>query len=127
MKKKDFILIGIIIAVALVLLLCVNLTQKEGAGVVVTLNGEEIGRYPLNVDATYELNGGTHILKIENGTAKMIDAACSTRVYDINRCVNKASISKTNEFIFCQEFGLLVSVYGADEVEDDNNGVDFIS
>ena len=127
MKKKDFILIGVIITVSLVLLLCVNLTQKEGAGVVVTINGDEIGRYPLNVDATYELNGGTHILRIENGTAKMIDAACSTRVYDINRCVNKNAISKTNEFIFCQEFGLLVSVYGADEVDDDNNGVDFIS
>ena len=127
MKKKDFILIGIIIAVSIVLLLCVNLTQKEGAGVVVTLHGEEIGRYPLNVDATYELNGGTHILKIENGAAKIIDAACSTRVYDINRCVNKAAISKTKDFIFCQEFGLLVSVYGADEVEENNNGVDFIS
>jgi hypothetical protein len=127
MKKKDFILIGIIIAVALVLLLCVNATQKEGAGVVVTVNGEEIGRYPLNIDSTYELNGGTHVLKIENGTAKIIDADCSTRVYDINRCVNKDAISKTNEFIFCQEFGLLVSVYGADEIEDDNNGVDFIS
>ena len=127
MKKKDFILIGIIIAISLVLFLCVSLTQKEGAGVVVTLNGEEIGRYPLNVNATYELNGGTHILRIENGTAKMIDAACNTRVYDINRCVNKNAISKTNEFIFCQEFGLLVSVYGTDEVDDDNNGVDFIS
>lgn len=127
MKKKDFILIGIIIAVSLVLLLCVNATQKEGAGVVVTLHGEEIGRYSFSVDATYELNGGTHILKIENGTAKIIDAACSTRVYDINRCVNKAAISKTKECIFCQEFGLLVSVYGADEVEENNNGVDFIS
>lgn len=127
MKKKDFILIGIIIAVSIVLLICVNLTQKEGAGVVVTLHGEEIGRYSFSVDATYELNGGTHILKIENGTAKIIDAACSTRVYDVNRCVNKGAISKTNDFIFCQEFGILVSVYGADEVEENDSGIDFIS
>lgn len=127
MKKKDFILIGTIIAVALVLLICVNLTQKEGAGVVVTVNGEEIGRYPLNVDATYELNGGTHVLKIENGTARITDADCNTRVYDVNRCVNKEAISKTNECIFCQEFGLLVTVYGSDEAQENDNGVDFIS
>jgi hypothetical protein len=127
MKKKDFILIGTIVAVALVLLLCVQLTQKEGAGVVVTVNGEEIGRYPLSINATYELNGGTHILKIENGTAKMIDADCNTRFFEITRCVNQSPISKTNDFIFCLEFELLVTVYGADDKEDNENDVDFVS
>ena len=93
----------------------------------VTVNGEEIGRYPLDVDATYELNGGTHVLLIENGTAKIIDAACSTIIYDSNRCVYHEPISKTNEWIFCEEFGLLVSVYGLDEVEEPDDGIDFVS
>ena len=117
MKTKDFILIGTIVAISLVLLLCVNLTQEEGAGVVVKINGNEIGRYSLATDGTYELNGGTNILAIKDGAAYLSDANCPD-----NLCVKQGKISKTGQVITCLPNKLTVSVYGADE-----NDVDLVS
>lgn len=117
MKKKDFILIGTIVAVALVLLLCVQLTQKEGAGVVVKINGVEVGKYPLSTDGTYSLNSGTNILTIKNGVAYLSDANCPDHL-----CVKQGKISKTGQVITCLPNKLTVTVYGAEE-----NDVDLVS
>ncbi len=117
MKKKDFILIGAIIAISLVLLVCVNLTQKEGAGVVVKIDGKEIAEYPLYVDGTYPLNGGTNILVIKGGYAYLSEANCPDHL-----CVQQGKISKTGQVITCLPNKLTVTVYGAQE-----NDVDLVS
>lgn len=117
MNKKDFILIGAIIAISLVLLLCVNLTQKEGTGVIVKMNGQEIGRYSLSTNGTYPLNGGTNVLVIKDGYAYLLDATCPDKL-----CVQQGKISKTGQVITCLPNKLTVSVYGAGE-----NDIDFIS
>lgn len=117
MKKRDFILIGTIIAIALVLLLATKLMQEEGAGVVVRLDGVEIGRYSLDVDGTYELNGGSNVLVIKNGAAYLSEADCPDHL-----CVKQGKISKTGQVITCLPNKLTVSVYGAEE-----NDVDLIS
>ena len=114
MKKKDFILIGVIIAVALVLLLCVNLTQKEGACVVVRIDGNEIGTYPLFASGMYSLNGGTNILVIENGCAYLKEADCPDHL-----CVKQGKISKTGQVITCLPNKLTVTVYGAEKLDVD--------
>ena len=117
MKKKDFILIGAIVAISLVLLLCVNLAQKEGAGVIVKVNGVEVGRYSLSTNATYELNGGTNILTIKDGVAYLSAANCPDHL-----CVKQGKISKTGQTITCLPNKLTVIVYGAEE-----NDVDLVS
>ena len=117
MKKKDFILIGAIVAVALVLLLCVKLTQKEGAGVIVKIDGQEVGTYSLSVNGTYSLNGGTNILVIEDGYAYLKDANCPDHL-----CVKQGKISKTGQVITCLPNKLTVTVYGGEE-----NDVDLVS
>ena len=117
MKKKDFILIGTIVAISLVLLLCVNLTQKEGAMVIVKVNGVEVGKISLLVDATYELNGGTNILTIKDGVAYLSDANCPDHL-----CMQQGKISKTGQTITCLPNRLTVIVYGAEE-----NDVDLVS
>ena len=76
MKKRDFLLIGSILAVALALLLVVELTRQEGAYVLVRVGGQECGKYYLSESGTYELNGGTNILVIEDGVAYLTDANC---------------------------------------------------
>ena len=117
MKKRDFILIGTIVAVALILLLCTRLMQKEGAGVIVKIDGEEVGKYSLSVDGEYSLNGGTNILVIEDGCAYLKDAKCPDHL-----CVKQGKISKTGQVITCLPYKLTVSVYGAEQ-----NDVDLIS
>lgn len=113
MKKRDFVLIGSILAVALALLLVVELTRQEGAYVLIRVDGQECGKYYLSETGTYELNGGTNILVIENGVAYLKDANCPDKL-----CVHQGKISMTNQVITCLPNKLTVTVYGAQESVD---------
>lgn len=113
MKKRDMILIASILAVALVLLLVVELTRQEGAYVLVRVDGQETGKYALSEDGTYPLNGGTNILRIENGVAYLTDADCPDKL-----CVHQGKISMTGQVITCLPNKLTVTVYGTEESVD---------
>ena len=113
MKKRDFVLIGSILAVALALLLVVELTRQEGAYVLVRVDGQECGKYYLSETGTYELNGGTNILVIEDGVAYLKDANCPDKL-----CVHQGKISMTNQVITCLPNKLTVTVYGAQDSVD---------
>jgi hypothetical protein len=110
MKKKDFILIGAILGLILIVFAVTQLSKKEGAGVIVKVNGQEIARYSLSENGEYELNGGTNILRIEDGKAYLIDADCPDHL-----CVNQGKIWKTGETITCLPNRLTITVYGAAE------------
>ena len=117
MKKRDFILIGAILAVILIAFAVVTLTKQDGAYVVVKVDGKEVARYSLSEDDTYELNGGTNILRIEGGKAYLTDANCPDHL-----CVNQGKIDQTGETITCLPNRLTVTVVGA----DDENGVELV-
>ena len=117
MKKKDLVLIGAILAVILIAICIISLSQKEGAYVVVRIDGKEVARYSLSEDGEYTLNGGTNVLKIENGEAWMSEADCPT--LGSTRCTAQRKISKTIQFIWCQPNNVLITIDGADDVDDD--------
>lgn len=112
MKKRDLILIGIILAIALISLGLIQLFKEEGAYVRVTVDGVEVATYSLSKDGEYSLNGGTNILKIENGEAFMIQANCPT--LGDTRCTAQGKISKTTESIYCQPNNVLITVHGGE-------------
>ena len=112
MKKRDFILIGAILAAVLVMFAVMTLTKKEGAYVIVRVDGNETARYSLHEDGEYELNGGTNILRIEDGKAFLIDADCPDHL-----CVNQGKIWRSGETITCLPNRLTVTVVGG--VEND--------
>lgn len=116
MKKRDIILIGSVLLIAVALLLVVELNRQEGAYVLVRVDGQEVGKYQLSESGIYELNGGTNILHIENGEAYLSDANCPDKL-----CVHQGKISKTNQVITCLPNKLTVTVYGAEE------GVELVS
>lgn len=113
MKKRDFILIGIILAVIIVLSTVITLTKKDGAYVIVRVNGEQVAKYYLTEDGEYELNGGTNVLKIEQGKAYLISADCPDHL-----CVKQGKVDKTGETITCLPNRLTVTVYGAESDVD---------
>lgn len=112
MKKRDLILIGIILAIALIGLGITQLVKEDGAYVSVTVNGTEVATYALSVDGEYVLNGGTNVLKIEKGEAWMVEANCPTQ--GDTRCTAQGKISKTTESIYCQPNNVLVTVHGGE-------------
>ena len=71
MKKNDWILAGVIVVIAAVVLLFQLTRKNSGEGEVsVSVDGEKFGIYSLTEDRTVDING-TNRLIIENGTARI--------------------------------------------------------
>ena len=98
MKKKDFILIGIVFLIALAGFGFIRWTQHDGTQVIVTVDGEEVYRADLSKDQTYEIpvEEGTNVMKTQNGEVTMSKADCPDQI-----CRNHAAISQTGETIVC--------------------------
>ena len=111
---RDLILVAVLLAAALALFFVMRSLQARdtgsGAQAVVTVEGREIGRYPLKKSGTFPLNGGTNILVVENGEAWVSEANCPDKV-----CMGMGKISRNGEFIACLPNRLLVVVEGAAE------------
>lgn len=117
-KKKrlfDLVLIGGLLLLALV---CYFMFADGGEGnvAVVCVNGEETGRYPLYQSGRYELNGGSNILIIENGSAWLEDADCPDKL-----CVRQGRVRLDGQVITCLPNRLTVTIYA------DNSEVELIS
>ena len=112
MKKKDFILIGVIVAVIAIAITVLSLTKKDGDYVVVKVDGNEVARYSLAQDGEYSLNGGTNVLRIENGKAYLVSANCPDHL-----CVKQGKIDQSGETITCLPNRLTVTVYSQTEGE----------
>lgn len=115
--KLDIIIIAAILLVATVTLTLTLALRERGDAVRVTVGGVTVGEYPLSVDATYTLNGGTNILVIEGGTAYLSYADCPDRT-----CVSTGRIKYVGQSIICLPNKITVAVIG-----DDDGGVDLVS
>lgn len=101
----DCILIGTLLCVGLSALFILRACSDVGDTVCVWVDNRLVSEYPLSVDGEYSLNGGTNILKIEDGTARIIYAKCPKQV-----CVNHGSISYEFERIVCSPNKLEITV-----------------
>ena len=75
-KKKDFILIGVLLVIALIGLGVTQFLQHQtGASVTITIGGEIYGTYPLDQSRTIEIDDakGYNKVVIENGSVHMAD------------------------------------------------------
>ena len=99
-KKKyrlDIIFIAAILTVSLIAVGIMLLTRKEGAEVVVSVGGEEVGRYSLAENGEYSVNGGSNVFVIENGEVYMKTSTC----HGFQDCVEKGRIKYKNDTIVC--------------------------
>ena len=111
---RDLILVGILLLAAFLLFFLTRRSQARetgsGASAVVTVDGEEIGRYYLNRDGTFPLNGGSNVLVVENGEAWVSEANCPDKV-----CMGMGKISRNGEFIACLPNRLIIVVEGGEQ------------
>lgn len=99
-KKKyrlDIIFIAAILTVSLVAVGIMLLTRREGAEVVVSVGGKEVGRYSLAENGEYSVNGGSNVFVIENGEVYMKTSTC----HGYQDCVEKGRIKYKNDTIVC--------------------------
>ena len=109
------IIAGLLLLAAVLFFLYFN-KGEEGAGVIVRVDGVEIARYSLSDSGRYELNGGTNILVIEDGSAYMLEADCPDHI-----CVSQGKVRYTGQCITCLPNKLTVTVYGTGQ------GVELVS
>lgn len=118
MKKQDWILFGIIVAVALAgYLFYTFAVQEPGQVVVVAVDGQEYGRYPLSEDQEIVVGEGNRLV-IRDGSAYMIWADCPDQL-----CVRQKSISRTGETIVCLPNRVVATVEG----EESDGGLDAVA
>lgn len=114
MKKQELIIMIIVLAMALSAMAVIHFAHSEGgAYVVVTMDNQEIGRYPLEEDGVYELTGyggGHNELHVKDGKAFISNATCPDKL-----CVKQKEISLAGEMLVCLPNHIIVKIEGAEE------------
>lgn len=100
-KKKirnDIILIAAVVLIAAIGFVLYVATRQGGSVVVVEIDGEFFGKYPLSEDASVSIDTerGHNLLIIENGRARIDEADCPDLI-----CAEHAPILNTGETIVC--------------------------
>ena len=115
LKKKDWVLIIIIVCVAGLTVLVHTFIGGAGANrVIVKIEGAIEGIYSLSEDREVEINGGTNLLKIKNGEASMSWADCPDQL-----CVHQKPVSLNRESIICLPNKVVVEVESSGNREFD--------
>ena len=115
-RRYDLILIAVCLFVSLALWAAVSFTKKPGETVVVTVAGEEFGRYSLSEEreVVIETENGKNVLTIKDGYADIVDATCPDGL-----CERQRKINESGETLVCLPNKVTVTVIGGD-------GVDFV-
>ena len=117
MRKKEIIIIAIIVAVCGIFLLYNYIQGSSSAGnqltAVVSLDGEIYKSIPLSnkeESFTIETKYGKNILKVHDGGIEMIDADCPDKI-----CKGFGFVNKTGDIIVCLPHHLMVEVTGTSD------------
>lgn len=122
MKKKDVILMGEILVIALVLFLIMHLTRSEtGNQIQITVDGTVYGTYSLAKDQVIEVeeNDFYNRIRIQDGEAYMEEANCPD-----GYCEEQEKISGRTQTIVCLPHKLVVEVLDEDGLENDGTSED---
>ena len=121
MKRKDLILIGVLLGITAVLFLVMFFVKRNTVNgeAVVLIEGEEYGRYPLARDCEVEIPGllGNNVLTISDGTARMSSAVCPDKI-----CMDFWEIHYNTEMIVCRPGSIVVLIENGDASELDAVG-----
>lgn len=117
-KRADIILIAFLLLAGSGLWALFSFSPSNGNGtVVITVNGEESGRYPLDEDReiSVQQDSWINVISIQGGTVQMTEADCSGR-----ECIRQGRISKSGESIICLPHRVVV------EIASENSSYDTI-
>lgn len=117
MKKKDFIIIAVVLLVAGILALAFHFLGGDPGGTVqLKVDGKVIGTYALVEEQTIPIDTkyGHNQLIIKAGEAFMNESDCPDHY-----CEEQGHISKTGETIVCLPHKLVVEVVAGEENDID--------
>ena len=118
LRKADLLLLAAALVFGVVLA-AVLLLRSPGGTVQVRVAGAVTAGYPLDRDASYTItgaNGGTNLLVIEDGAARIEEASCPDGV-----CVHTGRIRRNGQSIVCLPNQVVVEIVSDTE---NSSGVD---
>ena len=120
MKKRDIVLITLLLAVALALYFSAQLLgADEVSSVVVTIDGAEVLRKPLAVNDSYEIrqdDGSVNVITVENGAVYMKEANCRDGL-----CMQQGRMRSAAKTIVCLPHKLVVTLSGEPAQQEDED------
>ncbi len=108
--RADLALILGLLLLAGALYLALGARGEAGAWAVVRVENTEIARYRLDEDGSYPLNGGTNLLVIEDGSARISEADCPDKL-----CVRQGRVRFRGQVVTCLPNRLTVTVEGGED------------
>lgn len=120
MKKKDIILIAAVLAISLISLAAIKMTQKDGKEVIVTVEGKEVYKTSIKKDQIYQIpeKNGTNVMQIKDGKVTMKKADCKDQI-----CADHKAIEKSGETIVCLPHKVVIEIQAEDGKEQELDGV----
>ena len=120
MKKRDIVLIALLLAAALALYFGAQLLgADEVSSVVVTIDGAEVLRKPLAINDSYEIrqdDGSVNVITVENGAVYMKEANCRDGL-----CVQQGRMRSAAKTIVCLPHKLVVTLSGEPAQQEDED------
>lgn len=121
MKRNDLILIIVILVLTFGFVIYSGYRQSQRVVdhpmAVVTVDGEEYGRYPLDEDRNERIeleNGAYNVLTISNGEAYISEASCRDQI-----CVHHFHTHYAGDTIVCLPNKVVVEIVGGEEDDID--------
>jgi len=110
-STKIILIITALAVLGAALILLWRPSAGEAKEVLVTVDGEAYGRYPLDIDRdfTVETPWGYNQVIIHDGQAEVHEADCPNQI-----CVNTASASEIGDMIVCLPHRLVVEIVPED-------------
>lgn len=107
-KRGDIVVIALLLALSAVIgaIMMIFSSPSSSAYAVITVDGNEICRLPLDEDCIYQI-GDTNTIEISDGTVRMIDANCPDKI-----CIHTGEISDSGHAIVCLPNRVVISVTG---------------
>ena len=107
MKRNDILLLcGVIVIAAIIFAICFAVIGNGGAYAVITVDGEEYARLPLNEDSQLEVitQYGKNTVTVKDGKVSVTDADCPDKI-----CVSTGTATELKTVV-CLPHKLTVSV-----------------
>lgn len=112
MKKKEFVILAILVAVLAAVMIILNVIGSHASRrLVITVDGKEYQNFVLtdqtNKQITIETPYGYNEVVITNGVVDVVDADCENHV-----CVDTKPASKVFDKIVCLPHKLVIEIVG---------------
>jgi hypothetical protein len=107
---RRFAFLDVLVVLAVVAGLCYSvaaLPRQNGATVNVFREGHLVAHYPLDVNRDVTIDGavGKLVLRIENGSARVVSASCKGRI-----CISEGAIRRPSQEIVCVPNRVMITV-----------------